>query len=437
MASLVHPQSCPATKTELDLWIVPPTQMAIARKYEVEYRPVASLTGEAPLIEFLIPASGETYYDLDETFLHVKMKAKLYKTTNNVKTGVALNAAARAKFSPVNNFLHSLFQRVDFEMNGKLVTATSTHYPYRAYMEGLLNYDARAMKTHLQSVGWEKDTNFAVSPTRSLLVADDGTIDLYGRLRLDIFNQGRLLLGGMEMKLTLQAHKPSFYFITSDAEHSVEVEWNQVALFFTCAKLHSPILSAQEKALASTPAKYPITRTEIKQFVVPTGSGTVPIDSCFAGQLPRRMFMIMLDNAAENGSFTTNPFEFKHYDINYLTCLVNGEAFPAIPMTPNFGKKHVKREYQQLFSSMEQSPTRPTLTITPDEFMSGYSIFAWNFSPDYSDGCSSHWNMVKRGSCRVELKFETPLAGVITILFIAEFDNVIEIDKDRNVSTDF
>lgn len=435
-ANLIHPQSCPATKTELDLWVLPPTQMAIDRKYEVEYRPVAALTGEAPLIEFLIPSTADVYYDLDETYIEVRLKVSLMKTDAAVKAAVPMNAAARKLFSPVNNTLHSLFQRIDLELNGKLVTATSQHYPYRAYLETLLNYDDNAMRTHLQGVGWERDTDFGVSEKRAGIVEDDGTMYLYGKLRLDLFNQGRLLIGGMETKLTLQAHRPQFYFIAA-ATYSVEVEWSHVALFLTVAKLHSPILSAQEKALAQNPAKYPITRVEVKNFIIGVGHMDAPLDQVFNGQLPRRMFLVLVDNAAENGSFALNPFKFEHFDVNYLACWVNQESYPSTPMTPDFEKKKFKRDYQALFTNMEQVSTRPALTITPAEFANGYTIFSWNFSPDYADGCSTHWNVVRRGYVRMHLRFAKAMTKVVTGIIVAEFDSLVQIDKDRNVVTDY
>lgn len=435
-SALIHPQSCPATKTELDLWALPPTQMAIARKYKVEFRPIAALAGESPLIEFLIPASAEPYYDFNATYLKVRLKVKLVKTDNNVKTDVAIAAASRDKFSPVNNLLHSLFQRIDLELNGKLVTATSTHYPYRAYIETLMTYDATAEKTHLKNIGWKRDTDFGLRSGRDVFVGDDGEIDLYGRLYLDLFDQGRLMLGGIEAKLTLQAQKPSFYFMTA-ANHSIEVQWEHVALFLTCAKLYTPIQSAHEKALAQNPAKYPITRVEVKECVVPANVGSFNFDQVWNGQLPRRMLMVMVDNAAENGSFSTNPFKFEHFEVNELTCNVNGENYPPVPMTPDFSKKQVKEEYQNLFDSMEQVLTRPTLNITPEEFISGYTIFCWNFAPDFADGCSTHWNVVKRGYCRMRLVFANVLPKVISVLFIAEFDNLVQVDKDRNVTTDY
>ena len=71
---LVHELSCPSHKSELDLWAIPPTNVAIRRKYEVEYRPISVISGDPSVIQFVIPGSVENYIDLDETELYVKLK---------------------------------------------------------------------------------------------------------------------------------------------------------------------------------------------------------------------------------------------------------------------------------------------------------------------------------------------------------------------------
>lgn len=44
---------------------------------------------------------------------------------------------------------------------------------------------------------------------------------------------------------------------------------------------------------------------------------------------------------------------------------------------------------------------------------------------------------MRHGSLRIELRFNAALAAAITVITYAEFDNVIEIDKSRNVVVDF
>ena len=49
---------------------------------------------------------------------------------------------------PVNLWLHSLYSQVEIFLNNKLVTPTSTAYPYRAYKETILNFSKGAKSYH-------------------------------------------------------------------------------------------------------------------------------------------------------------------------------------------------------------------------------------------------------------------------------------------------
>ena len=66
--AFVHPQSCECTKSELDLFIVPPTQ---ATGTFVEYNSIAKISQGTP-IEFSITGAGQDYLDLSNTQLYVR-----------------------------------------------------------------------------------------------------------------------------------------------------------------------------------------------------------------------------------------------------------------------------------------------------------------------------------------------------------------------------
>ena len=55
---------------------------------------------------------------------------------------------------PVNLWLHSLFSQVGLFLNNKLVTPSSTAYPYR---ETILNFSKDAKSSHLTSALYYKD----------------------------------------------------------------------------------------------------------------------------------------------------------------------------------------------------------------------------------------------------------------------------------------
>ena len=58
---------------------------------------------------------------------------------------------------PVNLWLHALFSQVEVFLNNKLVTPSSTAYPYRAYIETILNFSKDAKDSHLTSALFYKD----------------------------------------------------------------------------------------------------------------------------------------------------------------------------------------------------------------------------------------------------------------------------------------
>ena len=136
--AFLHSHTEPCLKTELDLFSLPPTQTAVQSSRWVFYKPVSSLSGESP-IEFCINGQNKDYLYLTHTLIKVKVQITPYP-----KEKYTLVA-------PVNNFLHSVFNRVGVYINKKLVSLANNVYPYRAYLESLLNYGAAAQSSHLHT----------------------------------------------------------------------------------------------------------------------------------------------------------------------------------------------------------------------------------------------------------------------------------------------
>jgi len=76
-------------------------------------------------------------------------------------------------------------------------------------------------------------------------------------------------------------------------------------------------------------------------------------------------------------------------------------------------------------------------SISRDDYSIGFYLFAFDFTPDLSANCAGHWNLVKHGSLRLEVRFEKPLITTINCIVYAEFDNVLEIDSFRQIIIDF
>lgn len=108
-------------KSELDMFNSKPTQMAVESGFYQEYRPISVLDSDGPL-EFFISGS-EDYIDLSHTQL--LLRVKIVKEADGSVVGADENVA------PINNFLHSLFEHLAIELNGKTITTPSNSYHYR------------------------------------------------------------------------------------------------------------------------------------------------------------------------------------------------------------------------------------------------------------------------------------------------------------------
>ncbi|MDJ0933678.1 hypothetical protein [Breoghania sp.] len=93
------------------------------------------------------------------------------------------------------------------------------------------------------------------------------------------------------------------------------------------------------------------------------------------------------------------------------------------------------RSYLTLFSGTDLLYHDKGNDISCDEYLQGFTLFAFVLTPNLNDG--GHFNLVKQGSLRLELHFADPLPDTICVIVCAEFDNIIEVVRSRNVVFDY
>ncbi|GFV71136.1 uncharacterized protein F54H12.2 [Trichonephila clavipes] len=304
-------ESPECVKSELNLFLAPPTQTVIEKGQWVQFHPITNVADGGP-IEFLIPGSGDAYLDLSQTQLHVR--AKIFKSD------------------------------VDVCLNERTVSSSNNTYPYRAIIETLLNHGYDSKTSQLTSELYYKDTAGRMNvydendkepnegfKSRVKFIKGSGTVDMVGRLHVDLFNQDRLLLNLVDVKLKL--------------------------------------IRSHAKALERTTAKYPIDRVSCKVFSIPQSSYSFIQDNVFSGQMPKRIVIACVDNDAFNGNYKKSPFEFKHYDVNFIGVYVDGQPVPHQPLELDFEKGNYIQAYNNLFLNSEG------LHLSRSEFSKGYSLF--------------------------------------------------------------
>ena len=439
---LLHEQSSQCLRSELDLFSLPPTQTAVDGSQWVEHSPVSTITSSSP-IEFIVSGSGEDYMDLNNTLLEVKA---CIKTTNNSPVDAAVAVA------PINNTLHSLFSQIDVSLNDGNVSSATTTYPYRAYIETHLNYETDAKKSRLQATMYFIDDNLTVSnpipdsssarnmglKRRHGICTAKPTFDMIGPLHVDVFNQSKYMLNGVTMKVRMTRSKDSFVLMAkSDVTESFKVDILSAKLFVRKLKITPSLCLAHERILQQKTAKYPITRVECKVIHLPQGQKSFTHDNLFLGQLPKRIVLGLVDNRAFNGDISLNPYNFQHCNLNYLAVHLDGQQVPWAPLQPSFsGSSYIRAFYTQ-FTGGDGISSDTGNTIGREQFVNGHALYCFDLTPDLSSSCGHHFSVTKSGNLRLELAFEVALSITGNVLVYSEFDNVIEIDKDRKVTRNY
>ncbi|KAF8794330.1 Retrovirus-related Pol polyprotein type-2 like protein [Argiope bruennichi] len=132
---------------------------------------------------------------------------------------------------------------------------------------------------------------------RATLFKNSATVDMIERPHVDIFNQDRFLLNLVDLKI----------------------------------KLIRRVLTGHAKALENATAKYPIDKR----------------------QMPKRLVLACIDNDAFNGNPKKSPFQFKHYDVNFVGVYMDGQPMAHQPLELDFEKGNFTRAYQNLFLNSE------------------------------------------------------------------------------------
>jgi hypothetical protein len=429
----VHSLSSVVTIPELEIFTVNPTQVAVERNVDVYVRPTSSVQNSS-YIEFKFPSSLDQYLLFHESYLNLKFRVILkHKNVAEKTTREDWN-----NVFPTNNFLHSLFKQAELVIGNQEIVRGAPTYAYKAYIEALLGFSDTSKKTNLSCALFSKDEferNLVIKPLKDEKDLSQGAIvELMGRLHLDFTFQSKALLGGCVTGLKLTLNNTEFCLRCTDSNLEPVIDMVDAELELNFLKVNPNIVEAHERALLRTPAKYCLTRNEVKTLTIPSGSQSVHLDNVVYGLLPRRVIVGFVDNNAFNGDLTKDPFKFEHYSLCSLASFVDGVQYPTKAYTPDFEKNMCTREYMGLLRAINQNTTDSLVSISKNAYINkGCTLYGFNYAPDMTDGMGdmTHTSLQKRGSLGFNVCFAKPLPNVVNAIFYMEFDTCIEIGKER------
>ncbi len=407
----------------------------VKRSFVREYTPISSIVHGSP-IEFNVPGADLMHLELGTSYIYLRAKITMANDAN---------IAAALPVGPVNLTLHSLISNIDVELCGKVVSDPNGLYMYRAYLETLLTFPKDCMDTQLQNAIWYKDTaghmqDFNVNnaatnigfKNRAALFAESHEVEMVGRPHCDLFNVGVTMPSRCNLKLRLHLNKDSLVLkcLDGDAEQ-YKITITEARFMVPTEEVSAELAAKIEHGLQIQNIHIPMKRVTMKTLTVPRGQTTILHDNIYLGQIPERIVLGLLSDAAMSGGYHTNPFNFQHFNLNYLALYVNGEMVPSRPYQPNFANNHYIRDYLSLFEGTRTLFSDKSVDINRDEYAHGFTFWIFDLSPDHA--CGQCTAPPRNGNVRVELKFTAATTETVNVLCYAEFRTFIEIDKYRSL----
>ena len=137
---------------------------------------------------------------------------------------------------------------------------------------------------------------------------------------------------------------------------------------------------------------------------------------------------MLVDTEAFNGTYTSNPYNFKYHNLTQATVCVDGEQIPRKLLFLKFdeaGGQNFIVGFQRLFSRSGKLSQDAGNQINGSECGSGYTALCFDLSPDH---CSvDHFELINKAT--FAWSFILPEHWPTQFIY-TEFQNVIEIDAN-------
>lgn len=410
----------------LNLFEPPSVNTGVAAKEWIEFRPINQITQNSPL-EFSVPPLSNAYMDLKNS--RIKISCRL-------TDGNGQPLADGEPVAPINLVLQSMFSQVDCSLQQTSVSALGNNYPYRAYLDTVLqkkNWNVVDRQSQLFIKDVTSDGSNAMDDPDPTTGTNEGLYKRYSYLRrgkilemegplyLDFFQQNKVILNGVGLMLKFWPSKNSFRLMSSNDTPDYHLQIVD-ATFRLCVQTpNSALLVAHDKMSKQSPAIYPLSGTTIKIASIGAGNYGFTTDDMFQGEVPSRLILGMVTSRAYSGDYKRSPFNFQPFGCNFVALYVDGQSVPTKPLQPDFDNDAYVEAYRTLTSFGDE------VDVDRAAYKDGFTLFVLDLS-QHGD-----FESKRRGHCRLELRFARPLSESVTLIMHAQFPRIFYVDESRNV----
>ncbi len=448
------------TNPQLDLFTVPPTDLSIS-SYRIV--PVQTYTTGINPVEFQVDPQ-EDYVDLSRSFFEIELALKKDNAVNLIGTD---------KLWPVNNLAHSLFKQINVRLNGTLISPQTDTYHYKAFLETLLNYDRHDGETILKPQGWYNAIDFPATWTdnntdtaandgqghaiyqalsanhkEALAVLKTEQANYTGGKRhvlrftpyIEVFHLSKLLVPRVQIGIQMNFNSPNLFLDGVGVAGRLTPEDVKVRMYL-CQVRINPANYRELMSKMNTKnqvVSYPTVRSEIRTFNLQGDQRRYECNNLFQGRIPNRVVVGLVLAEAFNGAVENNPFCFQKFGLSSIRQLLRSEEYPyqTLELVHNDGSKDLRGYFRFLQASGALCKHQGNM-VRSTEWGQGKNCTLFMFD-NAANGCldSPVLNPKQAGELQLVLNFGEAPGVNITIIVYGEFENLLEIDKNKAVLYD-
>jgi hypothetical protein len=423
------------------------------------------------VIQFQVNNNSSNYLDLRRTRLNITCKivkqngdkiepvtvagnrSKRSKDTEDTSTAASTTATttttkAEASVGVVNNFMHSMFSRVDVSLQNKVLTHSDESYPYLAYFKALLHTNSELKETTLQMGMFYKDTpgklgdpNWQLGDNkglkqRSSYFANSREVDMSGHLYCDVLDIYKFVPNGVSLGITLYPSTPEFCLMAPEVTvGSYKVQITRASLSVSMIEVIPEILVSHAEIMVNKPAIFPYIKTEVKKFTLGKGQFSCTINDPFTGRVPCELVCGLVTDVGNHGTLFTNPFMFEHTSLNFIQVTVDGHDLGQGPIMPVYKSKPEASSYIDAYKTLCGIEYGDHFNpLSREEYMQGYTFYRFVAGSQCDSNNDDILPLKRSGNLRISLRFSNALPEPTTLIVFAKFPASVMIDKYRGVT---
>jgi hypothetical protein len=430
----IDSESGPSWNSALNIFTVPPTNSNFNRAAIREILPLNSI--EENPYEFRI-FSDNNWIDPSKVYLYLELSIE--KKDGNNWVGLV---DADTHVAPIQAIGQSFVKQLKMTINGTDVYDSTNLYPYISYIKRELYYPKDCKESFFGAEGYymEKKLNDANDEgfmSRVKLMKNSSVCEFMSRLDFDLANQPLFLLNNLDILFTIYRSDDAFLIQTLRADDNGEyrVRVHGAKLYVKTLELQPSLNLTIFKILEQKAAKYTIRKNEIRSCYLSAQRSEISYNA-FTNILPRRLIVTFVKNDDYRGSFKTNPFNFRPYDLREISVNAGGLLFPAVPYNMKFNG--ATKKFMRAFIDMHLATGNgesQTNGLSLEKFLSGWSFFIFTLTSTLDD--ERGVEIVRQGTTTIRAQFNTPIPdGGATMIILGEFDQILAIDQNRVVISD-